>query len=39
LEELGTSVSVSSIDRFISTSFPKLPKHTVRLKTEAGKEG
>ena len=35
LEELGTSVSVSSIDRFISTSFPKLPKHTVRLKTEA----
>jgi transposase len=39
LEELETSVSVSSIDRFISKSFPKLSKHTVRLKTESGKEG
>ena len=39
LEGYGVSVSVSSIDRFISKSFPKLPKHTVRLKTEAGKEG
>lgn len=39
LEELETSVSVSSIDRFISKSFPKLLKHTVRLKTESGKEG
>lgn len=39
LEESGVSVSARSIDRFITKSFPKLPKHTVHLKTEAGKEG
>ena len=38
LAESGVLVSVSSIDRFIAKFFPKLPKHTVRLKTEAGKE-
>ena len=35
----GTTVSERSINRFIQQHFPKLPKSTVHLLTEPGKEG
>ena len=39
LDEVGTSVSVSSVDRYVNKYFPKPQLSTVRLRTIAGQEG
>ena len=35
----GVKVSNRSINRYIQKAFPKLPKSTIHIKTEAGQEG